>query len=342
MTTTLRLVQRAAIFYGALLLALGVVAIVAGMAHASEPGTNRVMEPGAARVSEPGRIVVSRTAVVPGPTIKLGDLARLEGSATALADVDLGPAPSATAPKRLEGEAILRRLHEAGMDASATRYVIPATVRVERNAREVTVEEIKTAVLNVAPDALPAGEVVRDLDVAGPVRIPAGDYEARVSTSSAGRPGRRRFDVQLVHGGTVLANVPVTARTDSRGSVVVAKSAVPRGAVLGPDDLEIVERNAKDVPADAVTSPEEAIGMETKVALAAAAPLPRTALAPPIVVKKGDLVTMIVDTAGMRLTVAGEALQAGAVGTAIKVKNRSSKQEVAGKVIDHGVVAVVR
>lgn len=326
MVTTLELVRRAAIFYGALLLALGVVAIVAGMARASEPG----------------RIVVSRTAIVPGPTIKLGDLARLEGSAAGLADLDLGPAPAANAPKRLEGEAILRRLHEAGMDASATRYTIPATVRVERTAREVTVDEIKTAVLNVAPDALPAGEVVRDLDVSGPVRIPAGDYEARVSTSSMGRPGRRRFDVQLVHDGVVLANVPVTARTDAHGSVVVAKQAVPRGTVLGPDDLEVVERNAKDLPPDAVTVPEQAIGMETKVALAAAAPLPRTALAPPIVVKKGDLVTVIMDTAAMRLTVAGEALEAGAVGGAIKVKNRTSKQTVAGKVVAGGVVAVVR
>jgi flagella basal body P-ring formation protein FlgA len=334
MVTTFRLVQRAAIFYGAPLLALGVVALCAGLARASEPGV--------AAASEPGRIVVSRTAVVPGPTIKLGDVARLEGSAAGLADLDLGPAPSANAPKRLEGEAILRRLHEAGMDASATRYSIPATVRVERDAREVTVDEIKTAVLNVAPDALPAGEVVRDLDVSGPVRIPAGEYEARVSTSSTGRPGRRRFDVQLVHDGVVLANVPVTARTDAHGSVVVAKQSVPRGTVLGPDDVEVVERNAKDLPPDAVTMPEQAIGMETKVALAAAAPLPRTALAPPIVVKKGDLVTMIMDTAAMRLTVAGEALESGAVGSAIKVKNRTSKQTVAGKVVAGGVVAVVR
>ena len=334
MVTTLRFLQRAAIFYGGLLLALGVVAICAGFARAAESTSPRT--------SEPGRIVVSRTAVVPGPTIKLGDLARLEGSAVSLADLDLGPAPSANAPKRLEGEAILRRLHEAGMDASATRYSIPATVRVERNAREVTVDEIKTAVLNVAPDALPAGEIVRDLDVSGPVRIPAGDYEARVSTSSMGRPGRRRFDVQLVHDGVVLANVPVTARTDAHGAVVVAKQAVPRGTVLGPDDVELVERNAKDVPPDAVTVPEQAIGMETKVALAAAAPLPRTALAPPIVVKKGDPVTMIIDTAAMRLTVAGEALESGAVGSAIKVKNRTSKQALAGKVVAGGVVAIQR
>ena len=322
----LRLIHWAAVAFGALMLALGVVAIGAGIVRAAETG----------------RITVQRTAVVTGPTITLGDLARLEGSAAALADVNLGPAPSASAPRRLEGATILQRLQEAGMDASATRYVIPASVRVERTSQEVSVEEIRTAVLNIASDALPAGETIRDLEVAGPVRIPAGAYEARVSTAANGRPGRRRFDVQLVHEGAVLANVSVTARTDARGPVVVTKQPVPRGAILTPNDVAVEQRNERDVPDDAVTAPEQAIGMETKVALAAAAPLPRPALTAPVVVKKGDLVTMIVETPVMRLSVAGQALEAGAVGSGIKVMNRASKQTVAGKVIEHGVVLVER
>jgi len=112
--------------------------------------------------------------------------------------------------------------------------------------------------------------------------------------------------------------------------------------VLGPNDLTVVERNSRDVPDDALTAPEQAIGMETKVPLAAEAPLPRTALVSPAVVKKGDLVTLIVETAAMKLTVLGEALEPGAIGAAIKVMNRSSKQAVAGKVIDNGVVLVQR
>ena len=322
----LRMIHRAAVAFGALLLASGLVAIAAGFAGATEAG----------------RITVQRTAVVTGPTIKLGDLARLEGSAEALADVDFGPSPSASAPRRLEGEAILRRLQAAGMDASATRYMIPASVRVERTAQEVSVEEIRTAVLNVASDALPAGETIRDLEVAGPVRIPAGPYEARVSTTAQGRPGRRRFEVQLVNEGTVLANVPVTARTEARGPVVVTKQSIPRGVVLTSNDVAVVQRNQHDVPDDALTAPEQAIGMETKVAFAAAAPLPRAALAAPVVVKKGDLVTMLIETPVMRLSVAGEALEAGAVGGGIRVMNRASKQTVAGKVIEHGVVLVER
>jgi flagella basal body P-ring formation protein FlgA len=124
--------------------------------------------------------------------------------------------------------------------------------------------------------------------------------------------------------------------------VVVTKQPVARGVVLTLNDVAIEQRIQQDVPDDALTSPEQAVGMETKVALAAAAPLPRTALAAPVVVKKGDLVTMILETPVMRLTVAGEALEAGAVGSGVKVMNRASKQIVAGKVIEHGVVLVQR
>ncbi|MEB2285794.1 MAG: flagellar basal body P-ring formation chaperone FlgA [Myxococcales bacterium] len=322
----LRLMRGAAIAYGGFLLALGIVAIAAGIAGAAEPG----------------RITVKRAAVVSGATVTLADIAALEGGAVALAAVELGPAPPANAPRRLDGETILRRLEAAGMDASATRYVIPATVRLERAAREVSADEIRTAVLNVAHDALPAGETIRDLEVAGPVRIPAGDYEARVSTSSHGRAGRRRFDVQLVREDAVLATVPVTARTDARGAVVVARQSLPRGTILGPDDLAVVERNRQDVPDDALAAPAEAIGMETRVALAAAAPVPRAALAPAVVVKKGDLVTMVVETGAMKITATGEALEPGAVGAGIKVMNRASKQTVAGRVSEHGVVRIER
>jgi flagellar basal body P-ring formation protein FlgA len=161
-----------------------------------------------------------------------------------------------------------------------------------------------------------------------------------VSTAAHGRAGRRRFEVQLVQDGTVLADVPVTARTEARGSVVVAKQAIARGAVVTPDDVRVEQRNHADVPDDALTAPEEAIGKETKVALAAAEPLPRAALVDPPVIKKGDLVTMLVETSAMRLSATGEALEPGPVGGTIKVRNRTSKQAVAGRVVEHGLVVV--
>jgi hypothetical protein len=176
-TMILRVMHKAAVAFGALVLAVGLITSGAGLAGASA-----------------GRITVHRTAVVTGPPSSSATWRASRAAPRSFADVDLGPAPSAGAPRRLEGDAILRRLQEAGMDASATRYVIPASVRVERTSQEVSVDEIRTAVLNIAGDALPAGDHPRSR-VAGPVRIPAGAYEARVSAAPTDGP-----DVQLVQG----------------------------------------------------------------------------------------------------------------------------------------------
>jgi hypothetical protein len=76
-----------------------------------------------AGASEPGRIVVQRAAVVDGPTITLGDLARARRQRRGARRRRPRPGAVGGAPRRLDGAAILRRLEQAGMDASATRYV---------------------------------------------------------------------------------------------------------------------------------------------------------------------------------------------------------------------------
>jgi hypothetical protein len=50
-----------------------------------------------------GRIVVGPAATVVGATVTLADVATLEGDATAMADLPLGPAPAPGTTRRLDG-----------------------------------------------------------------------------------------------------------------------------------------------------------------------------------------------------------------------------------------------
>ena len=130
------------------------------------------------------------------------------------------------------------------------------------------------------------------------MRIPAGDVRGPgVDRRPTAAPAAGGSTSSSSTRATVLANVPVTARTEARGSGGGDEaSGRPRRRARCQTTSRSCERNQRDVPDDALTAPEQAIGMETKVALAADAPLPRTALVSPVVVKKGDLVTMIVET----------------------------------------------
>lgn len=294
-----------------------------------------------ARADERGRITVEAQATIVPDVVRLGDVAMLEGDARSFADVDLGPAPDPGTSRRLTGAAILRRLVEAGVDTGHVRYAIPASVRVERAFQEVGVDEIRTAVENVAPAALAEGETVRSLDVPGSVRIPLGAYEARVTVpASTGRGGRRRFDVQLVQHDATVATVTVRADIDTYGPVVTVREAVPRGTVLRIEDLNVEEREVTSTRGHVLRDPQHAVGKETKVALVPGAPVTSDALANPMLVQRGDLVTLVVETPALRVSMPGEALEAGAKGAGVRVKNRESQQEIAGTVVDRGVVLV--
>jgi flagellar basal body P-ring formation protein FlgA len=291
--------------------------------------------------TEPGRITVGRIATVVGETVTVADLATLEGSATAFADVELGPAPSPGTGRRLDGHTILRRLKEAGLDVARTRYLIPATVRVERAAQDVGADELRAAVEDAAPELLRPGERLRSLDVPGPARIPLGAYDTRVAMAPAqGGGARRRFDVDVVQDGRVVTSVPVRAEIDAVGPVVVARRPLPRGTLLRADDLMVEDRDLTAARGGAIHDLADAVGKQTKVTVPAGAAVTFRAVERPILVQRGDLVTVVVETQGMRLSVPGEARETGAAGEAIRVLNRKSKQELSGRVVERGMVLV--
>jgi flagella basal body P-ring formation protein FlgA len=137
-----------------------------------------------------------------------------------------------------------------------------------------------------------------------------------------------------------VASVPVRARLEARGPVVVTQRPVARGAMLQAEDLTVEERDLGGSAANVVTAPEAVIGMQARVPLAAGTPLTFQALESPLLVRRGDVVTVVVETPGMRLSVAGEAQEQGAAGDPVRVLNRKSQQELSGRVIDRGVVLV--
>ncbi len=297
--------------------------------------------PANAHADATGRVVVGRTATVDTAVVRLADVAMLEGSASDLGAVELGPAPEPGGSRRLDGVAVLRKLREAGLDDRSTRYEIPATIRIARAYQDVAAEEIRAAVERDAANVLGPGEQLRNVDVGAGVRIPPGAYTVRLAAgTSAARGARRRADVEIVQDDAVVATATTRIDVAASGPVVVLRHAVPRGAVLTAADLRVDERDLAGLPAGVVTAIADAVGKETRAALPAGAPVTVSAVANPVLVRRGDFVTVVVETPGMRLSTPGEALEPGAVGAAIRVKNRKSQQELSAQVVERGTVLV--
>jgi flagella basal body P-ring formation protein FlgA len=292
-----------------------------------------------------GRIAVRPEATVQGDTIRLGDIAILEGGeGTDLAAIALGPAPGAGESRTLDGATVLDavRRHAGGLDGMT--YTIPASVRVRRATQEVPDSALRAAIEGFLVESLGAAgpdAVLHTVDAPGPLRIPAGAYRTRVvPPPGVALLGRVRLQVELLMDDRVVKTVWVTADIGLNGAVVVARRPIARGEKLEADDLTLDQRDLSRVARGVVTDLAEATGTVAQAPIVPFTPIKREQLAAAAAVHRGDVVLLIAERGRLRITAAGEVREDAGVGQQVRVVNRASRKDLVGRVIDGATVAV--
>lgn len=111
------------------------------------------------------------------------------------------------------------------------------------------------------------------------------------------------------------------------GEVLVLVRDVPRGGVITDADLGWQAASAVR-PVRNGADPETAVGMEARRMLKAGQALAASDLKAASVIRKGDPVTLIYTTPGVKLTVDGVAQNEAAKGEAVRVLNSYSKRTI--------------
>ena len=132
--------------------------------------------------------------------------------------------------------------------------------------------------------------------------------------------------------------VPVTVSAWTR--VITVVSAQSRGSILNASDLTVTEQRALTQVSPFVSDMASAVGMELVRPVPAGTPLTLSMLAKPDIVKRGDEVTMVYEGDLLRVTMSGQALQDGASGDRIRLRNPRSKTTVEGEVQNDGTIRI--
>lgn len=130
--------------------------------------------------------------------------------------------------------------------------------------------------------------------------------------------------------GSALAVIDVPALTHDMAA----------GEVIGPLDLLSIEIPAERASATLITNADDVSGQAARRALRARQPLYAYDIKKPVVVKKGELVTLVFALPGIELTAQGQALADGGKGDVIAVLNARSRRTIEGRVSGPGTVAV--
>ncbi len=261
---------------------------------------------------------------VTGGTIHVGDIFRDAG---AHASDPVAPAPALGTRVTYNAAwlgAVAREHHVAWQPSSEFDQT-----SVERASRIIDADTVGQRILAAAAADGPAGDATIQLDNPGlrfVVPAEASDAMALDGLNIDPRSGRFSVFVTAPANSDNAQRQRVSGRIVYQVTIAVPAHAMAIGDVFGPADVSETKLPRDRVAADAITNPQQLIGKAARRILRAGETVRAGDIADPVVVHKGDLVTIELDTAGMQLTAQGKAAEDGAMGASIRVANTQSNR----------------
>jgi flagella basal body P-ring formation protein FlgA len=120
--------------------------------------------------------------------------------------------------------------------------------------------------------------------------------------------------------------------------IVVPAHDIARGDTIGESDLTYVTVDGNALMSGVATTMDEIRGMQARRVLAAGSAVRGDDVRHPIVVIKGQTVTMIFSVPGVEVTAMGRAMSEGGVGDTVTIQNPASYRMISATVTAPGIV----
>lgn len=286
------------------------------------------------------RAYLRTNVIVEADSIRLGDIFNGAGQ---FADKIIAYSPSAGRTLVLEA-AWLKRVARAYRVDWRPMSRLDRSV-VERRSQIIPTGQIVDTVLAaIRAKTREAGDLEIELDnqalrIFLPHDMPATLNARAVSYD----PRSGRFSVQIVapddRPGAVRTTVAGQAYTLVK--MPVLKRRMKRNDVIRKRDLGWKMVRAKYIRRGAIRDAEALIGFSPRRLITANRTIRANDVQIPVLVARGKRVTILLKTAAMRITTAGKALQSGAKGDVVRVRNLNSGNIIEAVVVGDRKVAVV-
>ncbi|TCW33440.1 flagellar basal body P-ring formation chaperone FlgA [Marichromatium gracile] len=182
------------------------------------------------------------------------------------------------------------------------------------------------------------------------IEVLVGQIDARLRLARCDRtpnaslaPGARTSGsttVNLRCSKPVQWSIFVPARIERHTQVVVVARPIAREQRIQATDLRRERQEVSSLSGGYFRDPNAVIGMEARRALTPGQVITSAHVAPRKLVERGQLVTIYSGDGGLMVRMSGEALEDGAAGERIRVRNRSSRRIVEGYVEPSGHIHV--
>lgn len=299
-------------------------------------GGTAAAETGAAKRA--AKVIALRSAVtIEGGLVRLGDIFRNTGSKAAIS-IAYAPAPGRQAV--LDASWLSETADRHGLDWRPRSHLDRVVVRrasiplaraaVARKISEMVRRrgqkgdfrvELNYRIQNIhLPVDSRGGFAVRDLRVDNR----SGRFSGLLTALSANPIVRLNIYGRILK----LVSVPVLTRR------------LRKGAVIRDADIEVRKIARSGLPQHALLERSQIVGMAARYPLRPGIAVRKSDVHPPILVRRGELVTMEIRSPYVLITARGRALDSGARGDRIRLRNTQSKRTLEARVVGPGRVSV--
>lgn len=278
----------------------------------------------------------------------LGQLAAIAGPDDARIDelrsIRIGHAPLPGQTRTISRDYILMRLRQSGHDPATFVITAPDSVILERRAVTVSSADMEMMVreyVTANPPYTGADMTITAVRVPDDVVLPTGDIRHEIQYQSPGRPSGTLpvnifFHVDGTRSKRVMATVSVVLMKD----VPVTRHPIARYQAIQPEDLVMQTMDVTALPDNTIFSFEEIAGQRARRSIGPQRILREDQIEFPPAVMRGDRVSIVAESAGLRVTALGEVQNNGKIGERVQVVNLDSNKTLSARVIDARTVQV--
>jgi flagella basal body P-ring formation protein FlgA len=236
------------------------------------------------------------------------------------------------------------RLKQYHIDLADVNLEGPGRIRISRGYVEIDRHKIEKIVSEFITRNIPQENKtvrIKEINISGNVILPEGRIAYKVSAPGIQElMGRCSIAVDFSVNGNFEKKVWANATVEVWGPVVVTRKPLGRYKPITEDDIVLQTMDLSNLSSNVVTDPETLLGKRTKRAIGAQIPLRTDDIELPPLVKRGDLVVIIAQSKGLKITTRGLVKKKGRLGDRIPVVNVDSKKVLYARVIDSNTVQV--
>lgn len=285
--------------------------------------------------------VLRSSVTVKGDLVTVGDF--FEGAGT-VAGTAIFRAPDLGHSGTVPAKDVVAAAKAAGLFDASIGTV--SNIVVTHEARQITQDDIRRLIGDAALKQadLPNGSTL-DLAFDQP-------FETRNTDANSGDPLRLagltfsavtgRFEAVVVFDvGSGVERQRIRGTATEMVPMLTLTRVIDRNEVISADDITVVKQPRRLAGNARPVDPSQIIGMAAKRQLRPDQAVSAVDFAPPVLVTRGDTVTLVYQMPGLALTARGTAMDNGTKGEAVNILNPTSKRIVRGTVVSQGKVQVI-